>query len=279
MHRPIVAGLVSLLLASCQSVPRSGLPDGTYVAAAGADTLVIDGRRISMYLPAMYSTRRLSLDGRDFTFTVLPGGGLRIWGSSNDAYFLQIVSDCDWRWSSPAIECVRKDGSVIRFVRDYRGDPRPPPMPQQRVWLAAATHLRAKETQGATGGGTLPIYHRTTFPPFRFALTQLEKQARAGFCGLPREEATGVVRSLHWQNKEDRAIGDLFDHRPGFEIKTGRRQKRDQVGLSDVVFDRAGTAAYLNISIGPRSGSIIRFELRDDAWHWAGECAQWISWR
>lgn len=279
MHRAIAAALVSLFLASCLSSPKSGLPDGTYVDAGGSpDTLIIDGSRISMYLPAMHSTRRVSPEGRDFTFALLPEGRLRVWGSSNDTYFLQLVSDCDWRWNSPAIECRRKDGPAVRFVREH-GSATAPPMPRQRVWLAAATHVRDNESQGVTGDKSLPVYHRTAFPRFRFALAQLEKQAQQGFCGLSREEAAGVVRSLHWQNKTDRAIGDLFDHRPGFALKESRREKGDQIGLSDVVFDRAGTSAYLNVDIGGRSGSIVRVELRDGAWQWAGECAQWISWR
>jgi hypothetical protein len=280
MRRAFSACMAGLLIAGCASLPRGDLPDGTYRASGGApDALVLDGRRLSVYSPALMGSQRARPEARIFFYALDPDGSLRLWGSSNDPDYLRVVSGCDWRWSGSAIECRRKDGVVTNFARDTSGKALLPATPEQQVWLAAAERVLANESASVTRPRPLPIYHLTSFPRFRYAIAQLEMQARAGFCGLTREEAAGVVRSLHWQNKEAGGVGDVFDHRPGFAVVDRRPAQGDLLGLSRVVFDQAGTAAYLNVDIGGKSGSLVQFRQVNGAWVWAAECATWVTWR
>lgn len=280
MRRAFPACLAGLLLAGCASVPRGDLPDGTYRAVGGAaGALILDGKRMSVYSPAPAGSPRARPEPHVFSYALNADGTLRLWGSSNDPDYLRVISGCEWRWSGSAIECGRADGAVERFARDLSGSALAPATPEQQVWLAAAEHVRANESASVIAQRTLTIYHRTSFPKFRYAIAQLEMQARAGFCGLPREEAAGVVRSLHWQNKEPGGLGDVFDHRPGFAVVDRRPDKGVLLGLSRVVFDQAGSAAYLNIDISGRSGSLVQFRRVNGNWVWASECATWITWR
>jgi hypothetical protein len=278
MRLAYVACVSSLVLAGCASTPKGGLPDGTYRAVESpGDALVVDGNRITVYLPTLHREWKIGPYGREFTFRLDKEGILRLWGSSNDPYFLQ--QGCDWRFAAPAIECAREGAPAVRFVRDTSGATLAPATPEQRVWLAVATRVRENDRSSARRAGSLPIYFRTTFPSLRPSITQLEKQARPGFCGLSRDASSGVVRSLRWLNRDSRSIGDVFDHRPGFVVAEGRRRKDDQLGLSNVVFNREGDTAYVSADLGGRSGSIVQVKLADGEWRWAAECATWASWR
>jgi hypothetical protein len=272
------AVLTALALAGCASLPDTGLPSGTYRDEGGTgDAIVVDGDELTVYLPALQSGRRIGSDGRTFTYQTYADGFLRLSSSSNDAYFLDLIRFCDWRWNSPAIECRRESQTVVRFTRETSGAAVTPALPQQQVWLAVAQRVRAHDAPASAEPRALSVFHRTSFPKRRESLSQLDKQARRGFCGLPRDEADGVVRSLDWQNKRTHSIGDLFDHRPEFEVVTRRSDKGGQLGLSDVVFTRDGETAYLNADIGGAAGSIVKMRKKDGAWTWDSECATWTT--
>lgn len=280
MRLAFSACLCSLLLAGCAHMPKGGMPDGTYREEGGSrDALVVDGTQISVYLPELFAAFHAGADSRDFAYQLNAGGGLRLWGSSNDNYYLHIIFDCDWRWTGSSIECARKDGGLTRFRRDTSGNALPPAMPEQQVWLAVAQQVRANEKSGSGRETALPIYHQTSFPTHRAQITQLERQARRGFCGLAQAESGGVVRSLRWQNKRAKSIGDVFEHRAEFNVTDRHPSKGDYLGLSNVVFDRDGDTAYLNADIGGLSGSIVKMKLVNGAWLWSEECATWASWR
>jgi hypothetical protein len=271
-----------LILAGCVSMPDGALPAGTYretdAGADGAvDAIVVDGDELTVYLPSVRSGRAASLEGRAFAYDALPDGSLRLWGSSNDAFYLDLIRSCDWRWSGVGIECRRDAGDTWSFVRDDSRTALPPALPQQQVWLAAARHVQANESSGAGADRVLTILHRTSFPRPRSSLAQLERQAEKEFCGLSREDASGVVRSLHWQNKRAASIGDVFDHRPEFRVVERRPKSGDSLGMSDVVFSRDGNTAYLNVDIGGQSGSVVQMRRDGHAWAWAAECAVWTS--
>jgi hypothetical protein len=152
------------------------------------------------------------------------------------------------------------------------------PSPEQQVWLAVAQKVRANEMSSASKEFALAIYYQTSFPTHRAHVNQLEKQARDGFCGLSREQANGIVRSLRWQNKQPKSIGDGFDHRPEFVITDRRPRKGDYLGLSSVFFDRDGQTAYVNADISGLSGSLVKMRLKGGVWVWDVECATWVSW-
>lgn len=279
MRRARAIVLSGLLTAGCASLPDGGLPSGTYREVAGSgDAIVIDGEELTVYLPALHAGRRVFPDGRAFRYDVHADGFLMLYGSSNDTYYLDLTRFCAWRWSAPAIECHREGGAVTRFTRDTSGAVAPPAMPQQQVWLAAARQVLTNGNPNLAGASrALPVYHRTSFVGRRSSLAQLERQAAKGFCGLSREEAGGVVRSLHWQNKRTRSIGDVFDHRPEFAVVDRRPDSGDYLGLSDVMFSREGDTAYLNVDISGLSGSIVQMKRDGDSWAWAAECAVWTS--
>jgi hypothetical protein len=280
MRLALSACLLSLVIAGCTHLPKGGVPEGTYRESSGSrDALVIEGMQVSVYLPELFAAFHPGADEREFAYQLNADGSLRLWSSSNDNYFLHVILDCDWRWTGAAIECARKDGTVKRFTRNTSGDPLPPATPEQQVWLAIARKVRANEMSSAGRELALSIYHETSFPTRRAQVTQLEKQARKGFCGLAQSESAGVVRSLRWQNKRAKSIGDVFEHRPEFSITDRHPSKGDYLGLSHVVFNRDGDTAYVNADIGGLSGSIVQAKLVNGAWTWAEECATWVSWR
>lgn len=279
MRLAFSACLSSLLLLGCTSMPKGGVPDGTYREVNGSrDALVIDGKQLSVYLPDLYGNWRPSPDGREFSYQLNPDGSLRLWGSSNDAYFLAIINDCDWRWTGSAIECTREGSAVTRFARNSSDAALPPATPEQQVWLAVARQVRANEISSVGKEVALAIYHQTSFPTHRAHLTQLDKQARAGFCSLARDESAGVLRSLRWQNKRAKSIGDVFEHLPEFTVTDTRPGKGSYLGLSHVVFGREGKTAYVNADISGQSGSIVQMRLSEGVWVWGDECATWVSW-
>ncbi len=278
MRFAIIASVLGLLLAGCASVPKGVVPDGTYRSTdTPGDALVIDGSQITFYLPTLHREWKVGPYGREFAYRLEQNSSLRLFGSSNDSYFLR--QNCDWRWNGAAIDCARKDGSLVRFTRNTAGSAMSPATPEQQVWLAVAQRVRENESSFVRRPGALPVHFRTSFPSFRASITQMEKQAHATFCGLSQEESNGVVRTLRWMNRDTRAIGDVFEHRSEFAVSERGRRRQEQLGLSRVMFNRAGDIAYVNADIGGHSGSIVQMKLENGEWRWVSECATWVSWR
>jgi hypothetical protein len=239
--------------------------------------LIVDDDEIAFHLPPDDRWRLASKAGRSFSYQVYEDGNLRLFGSSNDSYFLFLVMDCRWRWDGSTISCRRDDGGTMIFARDTAEGPRPPASQEQHVWLAASQHVLADESASVENPGPLPILSRTSYPASRLALSRLEDQTRNVLCDLSGKDTKEMLTALRWENKRHRPVREVFEYRPEFKLVDSRPEEGDHLGLSRVVFARDTEFAYLNVDIGGQSGSIVRMEKKDGAWAWSAECATWTN--
>jgi hypothetical protein len=269
-----------LMFAGCTIGPGRRVPDGTYLEETDRSAvLVFDGDEALVQTGAAQDRGPVSWIGRSCHYSLSKAGDLHFTGTSVEAHYLfEMNRGC--RWNGTAIECRGRDGNSRTYLRPPADAVMPPATEEQRVWLAAATHVLANESAGTSNPGPLVVRSRTSFPR-RTTVSQLRKNAKQEFCGQSSEDARSIIFILNRAGGRGRSIRDLFVNRPEFSLTDNLPKKGDSLGMSEVLFYRDAKnvqSAYLSVEISGRSGSIVKMENKAGSWQWADECATWVSW-
>jgi hypothetical protein len=116
-----VCGL-ALLVASCGLVPRSTeltLPAGTYADAEGQfGTLLVEGRFIEFngrfFTRPSNGESGSNVDSGKYEYMVREDGSVRLYGSSNSTYFLELA--CCWTWNGKSFEFLPDHNRLERTI-------------------------------------------------------------------------------------------------------------------------------------------------------------------
>jgi hypothetical protein len=119
-------------------------------------------------------------------------------------------------------------------------------------------------------------YFLSDFTAASFIASAMTDPEREDFCGLSAAQVQTMLTELKTVSAQPVALEDSIARSAGFKIAHKKNPRLRYFAMSRVVFDPAGTRAWLSIELNGTRGSIVRLDKESGEWRRTSRCGGWF---